>query len=115
MRPEEVREHIETVRAAAEIEARVLKQAQLPLERLRAAYGSLGIGDRAAADQYVVEWLASDDENRRFDAMALVDEFRINQAQPALRLLRERLKRSNSPGAPFEIEKVDRLIRGLPG
>jgi hypothetical protein len=115
MRPEEVRGLIEMVRSAAELEARTQKQAQLPLERLRAAYCNLEVADRAAADQCLVEWLASDDENRRFDALALVDDFRIKRAQPALRLLRERLKLSKTPGAPFEIEKVDRLISVLAG
>lgn len=109
----EVRRQLESVRSSSEIEGRLQRDAQLPLERLRIAFGAIPDDDRPEADSVVVEWLESNDENHRYDAIALIDEFRIVAALPALNRLRRRLLTSRSPGAPFEVEKIDRVLRGL--
>lgn len=109
----EVRRQLESLRASSESEGRLQKDAQLPLERLRVAFATIPDDERLNADAVIVEWLASDDENLRFDAIALIDEFRIVAAGAGLRRLRTRLLSSVSPGAPFEVEKVDRVLRGL--
>ena len=55
--------------------------------------------------------LASKDETvNRFDTLALVREFRITVALPALRVLAGWLEPQHSPGAPYEWAKVNRLI-----
>ena len=110
---ERVRCQLKTLRSSSESEGRVLKDAQLTLDRLRTAYEAMSDEDRPSAEAVIVEWLASDDENRRFDAIALTDEFRIASAAAGLRRLRTRLLTSNAPGAPFEIEKIDRVLGGL--
>ena len=65
------------------------------------------------ADQVLAEWALSDDEAVRFDALALIDEFKITNAAPALRKLKSRLASSSEPGAPYELQKVYRIIAGL--
>lgn len=107
-----VRQRLESLRSSAGHEGHLQRDAELPLERLRAAYAATPADDRPSADAVIVEWLASDDENLRFDAIALIDEFRIDSAA-SLHCLRTRLLSSNSPGAPFEVEKIDRVLRGL--
>jgi hypothetical protein len=56
---------------------------------------------------------AAEDETVRFDALALIDDFRIAKAMPALRALAGRLASSRLPGAPYELLKVDRILRDL--
>ena len=110
---ERMRYQLETLRSSSESEGRLLKDAQLTLDRLRTAYEAMSDEDRPSAEAVIVEWLASDDENRRFDAIALTDEFRIASAAASLRSLRARLLSRDSPAAPFEIEKIDRVLGGL--
>ena len=110
---EHVRGQLETLRSSSESEARLLKDAQLTLDRLRTAYDAMPEDDRSSADSVIVDWLKSDDENRRFDAIALIDEFRIASAIPVMRWLRHRLISNHNPGAPFEIEKIDRVLVDL--
>ena len=107
---ERMRYQLETLRSSSESEGRLLKDAQLTLDRLRTAYEAMSDEDRPSAEAVIVEWLASDDENRRFDAIALTDEFRIASAAASLRA---RLLSRDSPAAPFEIEKIDRVLGGL--
>lgn len=109
----EVRRQLESLRASSENEGRLQKDAQLPLERLRVAFAAIPDDERLNADAVIVEWLASDDENLRFDAIALIDEFRIVAAVPGLDRLRRRLSTSHSPGAPFEVQKIERVLREL--
>jgi len=59
------------------------------------------------------EWLLSDDEERRYVAVALIREFRVATSVPALRELSRRLAHSSEPGAPFERKKVDELAGHL--
>jgi hypothetical protein len=85
----------------------------MALERLSELYRGLSQSERGFADQVLAEWLKSDQEARRFDAVALIREFRVTSAAPALRDLAQRLTRSDDPGAPFEREKVEGLLQEL--
>ena len=49
----------------------------------------------------------------RFDAIALINDFKIVSAIPALQKLAERLMLSDTPGAPYEIKKIRRVIGSL--
>ena len=94
-------------------EAKALKESNLALERLHRFYGSLEAEDRILADQVLDEWILSGDENVRFDAMSLVDDFSILTALPALKELAHRLSASVAPSAPYELTKVNRVIGDL--
>ena len=65
------------------------------------------------ASEVISEWVTSDDEAKRWDAVALIDDFAIASALPALRSLANRLEHSDDPAAPFEWAMVNRLIGTL--
>jgi hypothetical protein len=64
-------------------------------------------------NQVFGEWLLSEDENMRFDALAMVRDLRVMSAMPALRELATRLESSQQRGAPYELDKVNGLIKEL--
>jgi hypothetical protein len=65
----------------------------------------------------LAEWVASDDEALRYDALFVIDEHAIRELVPALRALQERLERDPlpGPGEPYEWAKVNRLLGKLVG
>ena len=67
----------------------------------------------SAVDELLAEWVLSDDQNLRFDAMALISDHNIRSALPSLRLLAERLEEASGPSAPYEWTKVNRLVGKL--
>lgn len=108
---DEFRKEMEAYRSAVEDEARSLKDSSLVLGRLYSLYRKFDADERAMADCVLAEWALSPDENLRFDALALIDEFRIAKATPALKTLAGRLASSETPGAPYELQKVNRILR----
>lgn len=98
---------------SANREADERKDSFLALERMNGMYRGLDAADRKFADQVLAEWLLSDEEAKRFDAVALIREFHITTAAPALRELIRKLSRSQDPGAPFERVKVEGLLSEL--
>lgn len=109
------RDQMESYRRSADEEARSLKDSYHALDRLHALYRSFDEKERDLANQVLGEWVLSEDENLRFDALALIDDFKISEAVTTLRLLVERLAASSAPGAPFELQKVDRIASELGG
>jgi hypothetical protein len=91
-------------------EARDAQGAVLELCR---QYEMLSPGERAEIDGLLAESLGSSDEDVRFDALALIGEYRIASAVPQLRSLASRLLAETRPGAPFELAKVQRLLDRL--
>ena len=91
----------------------MLKDSYLALERLLRFYQKLDPAEQRMADQVIAEWVLSGDENVRFDALALVDQFRIGAAMSALGTLSTRLASSASPSAPYEHQKVARILLEL--
>lgn len=59
------------------------------------------------------EQVLSDEENVRFDALSLIEDFKIRSAVPALRKLADRLEHQDQPGAPYEWAKVKRILGNL--
>jgi cysteinyl-tRNA synthetase len=110
---DEFRSEMESYRRTVDEEARSLKDSYVALDRLHTWYRGLDPEGRAVADQVLAEWALSDDEKVRFDALALVDDFKIVSALPALRELASRLATSNATGAPYELKKVERVIEGI--
>jgi len=72
--PAHFREEMETYRRAAKEEANALKDTHLALERLRTLYQKFDAEERTMAEQVLAEWALSEDENVRFDALALIDD-----------------------------------------
>jgi len=67
----------------------------------------------ALADRVLAEWTLSADEGVRTDGWALIDEFKIVNALPALEKLAERLQSSRAPGAPHELKSVNGILENL--
>ncbi|HKY06852.1 MAG TPA: hypothetical protein VJQ55_01360 [Candidatus Binatia bacterium] len=97
-------------RRAVEDEAIKLKDSYLALERLHRLYQKFDATEREMADQVLTEWVLSDDEGTRFEAMSLIDDFKIERTIPALKELAGRLASSKAPGAPYEIMKIEGLL-----
>jgi YD repeat-containing protein len=100
-------------RDAVDIEQVAAKDSQGALPRLFEKYRSLSAPEREIVDELISLDAASSDETRRFYAVALIAEFRIVSAVPALRALANRLESDPGPGAPFEWAKVNRVIGEL--
>ena len=113
MTVEEFRHHMESYRQSFNKEAIRFKDSYIVLDRLHTLYEGLDVEERAMADAVLSEWVQSDDEDLRFDGLALIDDYKIVTAIPALRKLASRLALSTAPGATDEWEKVTGLIAEL--
>jgi hypothetical protein len=113
MKLDAFRSEMESYRRAVDEEASLLKDSYLTLDRMHALYRDFEPEDRAMADQVLAEWALSEDEKVRFEALALIDDFKIASALPALRELSRRLATSETPGAPYELKKIERITAGL--
>jgi hypothetical protein len=94
-------------------EGRELKDSWVTLDRLHEWYRRLDPTQRSLANAVLTEWVLSENEAKRFDAVALIREFRVIAAIATLHELSLRLGRSTDPGAPFERQKVVSLVGEL--
>jgi hypothetical protein len=115
MKMDELRQEMEACRKEADDDARRLKDSYSALEKLHLQYRGLHAREREMADQVIAEWALSEDEGKRFDALALIDTFKIGSAVVALQKLATRLAVSEAPSAPYELEKVVRMVSKLLG
>jgi hypothetical protein len=113
MKINEFRAELERFRARVDREANAMKDSYFALGQLDALYRSLGDDERVMADDVIAEWVMSPDECVRFDALALIREFRIVRAKQGLERLQARLAGSAAPGATFEFEKVTSILDQL--
>ena len=113
MKLDEFRHQMESYRRAADEEAMSLKDSYLALDQLHNLYQKFDTKERTLADRVLSEWVLSEDEKLRFDALALINDFKIVCATPALRKLADRLASSRTPGAPYELNKVRRIIESI--
>ena len=112
---DEFRHEMEAYRQAVNAEASEFKYPYLALKRLFALYQKFDAEERRMADQVLTEWVVSEDPGMRFDAQALIHEFEIVEAIPALQQLAKRLASSCEVGAPGELQVVDRIIGDVAG
>jgi len=110
MSDEQVRQSWLRFRRSVSDEAEAMKQSQAALFALFERYRRLPVGERHVIDRLLADDVQSDDEGRRFDALAIIREFRIVSALPALRALAARLENASEPSAPYEWAKVNRTI-----
>ncbi len=110
---EKFRESLESFRINADVEAAAQKDPQLALDQLCALYKKFDASERAMAGRVLAEWVLAADVGKRFDALAIVEEYRVLDVAPTLRNLASRLAKSTDPGAPFELQKVQRVLSTL--
>jgi hypothetical protein len=110
MNLDEFRREMASYRRDLNDESAAFKDPWIALDGLRSLYAGLEPRERRMADQVLDEWVLSEDENVRFDALALIHDLKIATAMPSLRALATRLTSSTVPSAPYELKKVNRLI-----
>lgn len=89
------------------------KDNQGAIVQLLECYVSLDAQSRAEADRAIFEALLGEDETKRYDALAIINAFQLQDAIPHLLELAARLQLTDTPGAPFELAKVERIIAKL--
>jgi hypothetical protein len=95
------------------VRATANKQPQEALLTGAARYRKLPDEDRTVVNELLAEQLTSPEEDVRFLALALIEDFEILSALPALRRLANWLETQQWPGAPYEWAKVNRIIARL--
>lgn len=110
---DEFRFEMESYRQSAVNDAKLFKNSQIVFEKLRALYGKFDESERLMANDVLTRWALSENEDMRFDALSLIDEFAVRSSIPALNELIVRLANSDLPSAPFELKKVSRIISKL--
>ncbi|HEY3527642.1 MAG TPA: hypothetical protein VGK78_00710 [Nocardioides sp.] len=83
------------------------------IPRAIARYRLLTDRDRPVIDEVLIRQIESPEEDTRFVALALVDTCRITSAAEALHRLKDWLKEQSFPGAPYEVARVDGILRTL--
>lgn len=94
-------------------EALTMKDSQAATIAFIKLYEQISPEERTMADQLIGEWARSDQDRRRFDALAVIDHCRVRAAAPQLRALEADLRARVDPRAPFELKKVSRILRRL--
>jgi hypothetical protein len=115
MNIDQFRREMWAYRQEADRDADALKESNRAWEWLRDLYRKFDADERVLANQVLVEWALSDDENVRYDALVLIGDFRIVSALPTLRELAARLRLSGAPSAPYELKKVENVIQEFSG
>jgi len=90
--------------------------AKQPLQatvQLASFYKGLDADDRGVVDEALAAWVVSGDDRRRFDAVALIREFEIRSATPALRARLESLGEASSGPLADEREWLAQLMVAL--
>jgi len=90
-----------------------LKDPFVVVEKLHALYQKFSADERNMADRVIAEWVLENDEIRRWDALALIDNLKIVRAVPALRALEKRLAQSIGPDDSFWAGRAGQLADSL--
>ena len=94
-------------------EAQARKDSQAALSRLTEHYQRLDEEDKSVANVVLVRWVTEGNTRQRYDALALIREFEIRSALPALRENLASLAQATGPSVPFDREKLEQIIAGL--
>jgi hypothetical protein len=95
-------------RSAADERAAELKDSQFAPEELAQLNKRLDAAERALASVVIAEWLASDEEKLRFDALALIDRDVIRGSiEPLERLAERRRSTAALGGISREVRVVE--------
>jgi hypothetical protein len=87
------------------------KDSQSAIYKILEVYRRMSECDRRNADITIIKWLW--DENRRFDALVLIDEFLINSLKSQLIELQQQLGAENKPSTIYELKRIKSIINKL--
>ena len=94
-------------------EALAAKFSQEATIRLASFYRGLDEDDRAVVDAALAEWVSGENARRRFDALALIHEFEIRSAVPALRERMQSLAGAAEGPLADERARTERIVAAL--
>lgn len=107
------RDEFEELWAKLDADAQAAKFSHGAVLRLADFYRQLGEEDRRVVDEVLASWVLEGDARRRFDALALIDEFEIRSALPALQAELAGLSEAVGPSVPTDRAKLRRIIAHL--
>jgi hypothetical protein len=90
-----------------------LKDPYVPLVALRSLYSKLDADQRSLANEVLGEWALSDSTARRYDALALISEFKVTTALPVVEELMRRFAKATGPSARHDLDHARRLAAKL--
>ncbi|MGA9762512.1 MAG: hypothetical protein WBQ14_08825 [Gaiellaceae bacterium] len=76
-------------------------------------YRALDEDDRGVADEVLTSWVPDGDLPQRFVALAIIEDFDIRSALPALRADLARLEYATGPSVPDDREQLEQIIAHL--
>jgi len=85
------------------------------LLELRKAFSGWDQKTQRAARPVIAEWLRSENPRKRFDALALVEEFSICEAISPLRELIRKLDQESTAESKFNLKRATEVLRKLAG
>jgi hypothetical protein len=107
------REEFETFWAQIDASAVSSKDSPMATIRLTSFYRNLGDEDRTVVDDALADWVIDGDERRRFDAVALIQEFEIRSALGAMRERLAALPEGSDGSVGAERAKLERVVAAL--
>lgn len=93
--------------------AQAAKNSHSVLIELMAQYRKLSIAEQEVLNGIFCEWVNSADDFKRFDALAMIEEFGITSCIHSLTRRHAQLQTSTTPDAPYELAKIDRMLQRL--
>jgi hypothetical protein len=110
---EEFREQLDDWWQQTDAREVAAKNSQGALLDLMVLYERLDPQEQGLADQVLGEWIASPNQRKRFDALAMVDHFRIRSAVASLRSHAQEVEKRTDHEAPYELAKIARILSRL--
>ena len=109
----DVKRIVEIIYGEGEEEGRRTRNPYVTLHRLDAAYISMTDQERVEFEGVMGEWVRGHDPGKRYDAIALINNFKMTNTFDDLRVLREQLTQQPDVESRDWLETVDQTIAGL--
>lgn len=93
--------------------ARAAKNPMSALFDMYERYNALKDSEKNEIDKLLVEWIDDVDEDKRFTALAMAEEYKIIAAIPAMERLCDRFKNSKIPDDPKGYNERKKVLRKL--
>jgi hypothetical protein len=110
---ENLLEQIDNYRASLTTQGDEMRDPYWALRRLEDVYRNSEGSEREALNEAICRWLDSDEQGKWYDAVWLIDEFKITEAVPALERLLRRLEKRSGPAAADDEEWIQGALERL--
>lgn len=93
--------------------ARAAKNPTTALFDMYERYNALTDLEKKEIDELLIEWVEDVDEDKRYTTLAMVEEYNITDAIPAMKRLSDRFKDSKIPDDPVKFYEREKIIRKI--